>query len=156
MENHERSTQEKTEAPAETAIWFQIRLDGVKVLLIEDVPDARLLIARMLSRAGASVFTSGSAQEAREILSRATLDVIVSDIAMPDEDGIAFIRWLRESEEQSGGHIPAIALTAFNDAQVRSQALRAGFQAHVCKASSSALLLKTVFDLAELDKSTLH
>ena len=76
MSVQENSTQEKFEpTPRETAIWFQIRLDGVKILLIEDGQDARLLIARILSKAGALVITSESAQEAREILARTKVEV---------------------------------------------------------------------------------
>jgi CheY-like chemotaxis protein len=153
---HRRKAETDSSEERERPSYFQIRLDGVSVLVIEDVPDARLLVARLLARAGASVFTSASAREAREILSQAQVDVIVSDIAMPEEDGLAFIRWLRHVESLRGGHIPAIALTAFNDPQVRMHSLRAGFQAHICKTSSSSLLLKTVFELINVDDSTLH
>ena len=131
------------------AVWNLIRLDGIKILLVEDTLDARIYISRMFIRAGAVVLTASSVQEARQILLHDEPDVIVSDIAMPDEDGLSFIRKLRASGDLSGAHIPAMALTAFTDSQTRNQIFKAGFQAHVAKASNFTLMLKTVCDLAK-------
>lgn len=138
--------------------WNQVRLDGIKILLVEDTPDARVYISRIFQRAGAEVFSASSAQEARQILLHSEPDVIVSDIAMPDEDGLMFIRKLR-----SGGHglaglkIPAMALTAFTDNQTRNQIYKAGFQAHVPKCSDFVSMLRTVCDLAKGEHTgTLH
>ncbi|MES2856671.1 MAG: response regulator [Bdellovibrionota bacterium] len=129
-------------------VWDLIRLDGVKILLVEDVPDARAVIGRILVRSGASVISAESADEARNILASSRPDVIVSDIAMPDEDGLSFLRSLRALDEVTGDHIPAVALTAFTDEMSKRQIFKAGFEAHVGKGSSSELLLTTIFKLA--------
>jgi CheY-like chemotaxis protein len=129
-------------------IWDLVRLDGLKVLLVEDVPDARAVIGRILGRSGALVFSAESAEEARTLLAAQRPDIIVSDIAMPDEDGLTFLRNLRALDEITGDHIPALALTAFTDEVSRRQIFKAGFEAHVGKGSSSELLLTTIFTLA--------
>lgn len=130
-------------------VWNLVRLDGIKILLIEDTADARVYISRLFMRAGAEVMTAASAQEARQILLHAEPDVIVSDIAMPDEDGLSFMRKLRADGGMTGARVPAMALTAFTDSQTRSQIFKAGFQAHVAKCSNFALVLRTICDLAK-------
>ncbi len=131
------------------AVWHLVRLDGIKILLVEDTPDARIYISRMFMRAGAVVLTASSVQEARQILLHDEPDVIVSDIAMPEEDGLSFMRKLRASGGLTGAKIPAMALTAFTDSQTRNQIFKAGFQAHVAKCSNFAVMLQTVCDLAK-------
>lgn len=130
-------------------VWNIVRLDGIKILLIEDTPDARVYISRIFHRAGANVLTAASAQEARQILLHDEPDVIVSDIAMPDEDGLSFMKKLRAEGGLSGSQIPAMALTAFTDSQTRNQIFKAGFQAHVAKCSNFESLLRTVCELAK-------
>ena len=137
-------------------VWNLIRLDGIKVLLVEDVPDARALIGRILVRSGATVLGAESAQEARNVLSMNRPDVIVSDIAMPDEDGLAFLRKLRAEHAVTGERIPAIALTAFTDEMTRRQIFKAGFEMHVGKGSSSEILLRAMFDLTAGAPPTVH
>ena len=140
------------------AIWAKFLLDGVRILLIEDVPDARMLIARILTRTGAWLLNADSAQEARYILDSVRPDVIVSDIAMPDEDGLSFIRRFRASErlQNQRRKIPAIALTAFDDDEMKDRAISAGFQVHVGKQSSTTLLLEAITDVLRSSNSTLH
>ncbi len=130
-------------------VWKAVRLDGIKVLLVEDTPDARIYISRLFMRAGAQVLTASSALEARKILLHEEPDVIVSDIAMPDEDGLSFIRRLRAEGSLTGQNIPAMALTAFTDSQTRNQIFKAGFQAHVAKCSDFEAMLRTVCELAK-------
>ncbi len=89
-----------------------------------------------------------SAAEALEAVKRLQLDVIVSDIGMPGENGYALIRKLRELEEEQGGRIPAVALTAYARAEDRTQALLAGFQLHVPKPVNQAELAAVVANLA--------
>ena len=138
-------------------VWNIVRLDGIKILLVEDTPDARVYISRIFVRAGAQVISASSAQEARQILLHEEPDVIVSDIAMPDEDGLSFIRKLRAEGSSSGQSIPAMALTAFTDSQTRNQIFKAGFQAHVAKCSNFEAMLRTVCELAKGEKSgTVH
>ncbi len=150
MRVDERISESKTEA-----VWNQVRLDGIKILLVEDTPDARVYIGRIFSRAGAQVLTAASAQEARQILLHDEPDVIVSDIAMPDEDGLSFIRKLRADGGFGGSQIPAMALTAFTDSQMRNQIFKAGFQAHVAKCSDFESMLQTVCDLAKGESSAI-
>ena len=109
LESLDELNQRKTTEP----VWNLVRLDGLKVLLVEDTPDARVYISRLLLRAGAHVLTASSAQEARQVLLHDEPDVIISDIAMPDEDGLSFLRKLRTEGGPSGARIPAMALTAF-------------------------------------------
>jgi CheY-like chemotaxis protein len=138
-------------------VWNLVRLDGIKILLVEDTPDARVYISRIFHRAGAEVLSAASAQEARQILLHEEPDVIVSDIAMPDEDGLSFIRKLRSNGGRTGARIPAMALTAFTDSQTRNQIFKAGFQAHVAKCSDFEAMLRTVCDLAKGEHNgTLH
>ena len=88
-------------------------LTGVKVLVIDDEPDARDIIRRLLSGQHAEVTVASSADEALEILNRFRPDVLLSDIGMPNKDGYQFIHEVRSKASFDGGGIPAVALTAF-------------------------------------------
>ena len=110
-----------------------LELEGLKVLVVDDEPDARDLIATVLGQCGAEVEVAASAVEALETIEKWQPDVLVSDIGMPGEDGYTLIRKLRALEAQRGGQIPAVALTAYARAEDRTQALLAGFQLHVPK-----------------------
>src|SRR5207244_3185487 len=90
-----------------------VMLKGVRVLVVEDEPDARELITLMLSRCGAEVQPAGSSAEALEIVGRRVPDVIVSDLEMPEESGYELITKIRQLPGERGGAIPAIALTAY-------------------------------------------
>jgi CheY-like chemotaxis protein len=108
-------------------------LYGIKVLIVDDDRDTRDLIEWVLKRVGAEVTAVGSAREALEALDRDKPHVLVSDIAMPEEDGYSLLRKIRALPPEHGGRIPAIALTAHSLVQDRLQSLRAGFQSHVPK-----------------------
>jgi signal transduction histidine kinase/CheY-like chemotaxis protein len=108
-------------------------LAGVIVLAVDDEPDARQLIKRVLEQCGAQVVVAGSSREAMQVLTETRPHMIISDIGMPDEDGYTFIRKVRALSDKDGGNIPAAALTAFARAEDRTRALRAGFQTHVAK-----------------------
>lgn len=123
------------------------RLGGLKIVVVEDTPDARKLIGLYLSKAGAHVYSVSSAEEARELLRHFRPDLIVSDIGMPEEDGITFMRHLRASEHDSGRHVPAIALTAYVGLEHRNLTLRAGFEGHLCKPVSPDILINTIRDV---------
>jgi CheY-like chemotaxis protein len=105
----------------------------VRVLLVDDEPDARELLRQILESTGAEVRDAGSAHLAMEILTSWSPHVIVSDIGMPGEDGYTFIRQVRELERGVGRRIPAIALSAYARAEDRLRALRAGYHVHVAK-----------------------
>jgi PAS domain S-box-containing protein len=109
------------------------RLDGVRVLVVDDERDTRDLLATALERRGAVVQTAASAADAIAVLRRGGCDVLVSDIGMPDQDGYDLITALRALEAAQGGAIPAVALTAYARAEDRRRALAAGYQVHVSK-----------------------
>src|SRR5262249_40759450 len=88
-------------------------LSGVRVLFVDDEADARELVAMMLGQDGAEVRSGGSAPEALAACDEWRPDILISDIGMPGEDGYMLIKKLRARESESGGHIPAIALTAY-------------------------------------------
>jgi signal transduction histidine kinase/ActR/RegA family two-component response regulator len=123
-------------------------LHGRHVLVVDDEPDARELLAAALSRYGASVTGAASAAEGREALLRQLPDVVVCDIEMPDEDGYAFIRGVRRLAAEEGGALPALALTAYAGAEDRARALAAGFEEHLPKPASPAELAAVVARLA--------
>jgi CheY-like chemotaxis protein len=108
-------------------------LQGVKVLVVDDDPDARDLVEFILERHGAEVRQAASAADALETLNQSLPDVLISDIGMPEEHGYSLIRKVRARETSRGGCIPALALTAWGRAEHRQQALSAGFQTHLAK-----------------------
>jgi CheY-like chemotaxis protein len=107
------------------------QLEGVDVLVVDDDPDTRDLLCRSLGELGATVAGASSAAEARVLISRRRPDAIVSDIGMPDEDGLSFLRSLKKHADYA--QIPAIALTAYASAKDRIEALEAGYLEHVAK-----------------------
>jgi len=116
--------------PRETAAPIdRTALAGVTILLVDDDPGAREILATMLAGFGATVTPAASAAEAVQHFTAAPPDVLVSDIGMPDEDGYALIRRLR----LSASRVPAVAVTAYADPRDRDRALTAGYQAHVAK-----------------------
>lgn len=107
------------------------RLEGVRILVVEDDLDTQYLLATMLEQLGARVTSAGSAPEALGALQGSPFDLLLSDISMPGEDGYSLIRRIRSGAAQP--RIPAAALTANARSEDRDQALRAGFQAHIAK-----------------------
>jgi signal transduction histidine kinase/ActR/RegA family two-component response regulator len=123
-------------------------LSGVKILVVDDQPDARGLIRRVLEDCQAVVFTAGSVDDALEAIAQHNPDVLVSDIGMPDTDGFELLRRVRALGPAKGGKIPAIALTAFARSEDRTRALRAGFLVHISKPVEPAELVATVASVA--------
>jgi signal transduction histidine kinase/ActR/RegA family two-component response regulator len=119
-------------------------LGGVRVLVVDDQPDARELLAMVLDRAGASVSTAASAAEALELLEREELDVLVSDIGMPAADGYALIGRVRDMAEGRARRTPSVALTAYASEEDRRRALAAGFDAHIPKPVEPAELVSVI------------
>ena len=109
------------------------RLDGLRILVVDDSADGRTLTSLVLTQAGASVTAAASARDALQMLHLGRPDVIVSDIGLPDEDGYELIRQIRQFEAEHGGFLPAVALTGYARAEDRDRILAAGFQAHVSK-----------------------
>ncbi|HEU4522733.1 MAG TPA: PAS domain S-box protein, partial [Thermoanaerobaculia bacterium] len=110
----------------------KVRVPGMRALVVDDEPEMQKMIATVLSGAGASVITAGSAAEAFEQLAQRSFDVLVSDIAMPAEDGHSLIRRIRARPDERR-KTPAVALTAFGGPLQRELALEAGFDDYVKK-----------------------
>jgi PAS domain S-box-containing protein len=123
------------------------RLDGLKVLVVDDEPDARELLKAGLGRCGAEVVLAGSASAALEAIAVSVPDLLISDIGMPGEDGYELIRRVRSLPAASGGRLPAIALTAYARTEDRLQALRSGYQMHVPKPVELAELVAVAASL---------
>jgi signal transduction histidine kinase len=125
-----------------------IRLDGVRVLIVDDDEDSRELIALVLAEQGAAVACATSAREALDVFAERPPDVLMSDIGMPDVSGYALMRRIRSLPGDRGGKTPAIALTAYARAEDGQRAFAAGFQAHVIKPVDHDGLIALVANLA--------
>ena len=139
-----------THAP-EISLSDTYSLDGLKVLLVDDEPEARQIISTVITRTGAEVRACQSAHEALMKLSEWKPDVILSDIAMPGEDGYSFIRQVRSLPHDKGGDTPAAALTAYARDIDRRQALAAGYQMHIAKPIGASQLVTMIARLAGRD-----
>lgn len=126
-----------------TALRSQLvpRLDGIRILVVDDDPDARGLIRRILTGCQATVVTADSAAEALTALRRESFDLLLSDIGMPHEDGFELVRKVRLLPVSEGGAIPAVALTAYARTEDRERALLSGFQLHMAKPVEPSELL---------------
>ena len=110
------------------------KLDGVRVLLVDDDRDTLEMLDAVLSKCEAEVVTASSAAEALLEIERRRPDVLVSDIGMPEADGYEFIKRVRASEAERGTvAIPALALTAYAKPEDRVRALAVGYQVHLAK-----------------------
>ena len=122
-------------------------LVGLRVLVVDDEADTRDMLRAVLEQCRIEVITAGSASEALEVLANSRPDVLISDLGMPGEDGYALISKVRKLPAESGGRIPAVALTAYVRAEDRVRVLRAGFQLHVPKPIEPAELVTVVANL---------
>ena len=123
-------------------------LNGLRVLVVDDEADARQIISTMIERTGAEVKTCESAREGLQMLQQWHPDVLMSDIAMPGEDGYSFINKVRALPVDQGGHTPAAAFTAYAREEDRKRVLDAGFQMHIAKPVSSSKLAAMISYLA--------
>jgi signal transduction histidine kinase/CheY-like chemotaxis protein len=123
-------------------------LDGVRVLVVDDSPDAVEMMRVLLGSYGADVRVANSALEGLAQVIAWRPDVLVSDIAMPERDGFWLVEHVRLLAPEKGGDTPAVALTALADRDDRARALRAGFQQHLRKPVSLGELGATVAALA--------
>jgi signal transduction histidine kinase len=135
----------RSEAPPPTRTE---RLEGVRILFIDDSADARDLVATILSDRGAKVRTCESTQSALAALQRERPDVVISDIEMPDGDGYEMIRALRLRDADTEAPIPAIALTGATRAEDRIRMFAEGFQVHVPKPVDPEELVAAVLAMA--------
>ncbi len=127
-------------------------LEGLRVLAVDDEPDARELVIAALTQFGADVRTADSAEEAVRALSAWRPHVLLADIGMPVEDGYSLIRRIRARPPDKGGLTPAAALTAYAQPEDRARALAAGFQEHVAKPTTPGELARVVATLARLGR----
>jgi CheY-like chemotaxis protein len=119
-------------------------LQGLRVLIVEDEPDSREMLMTVFEQCGARVSGVASAPEAMEALRQGLPDVLVCDIGLAGEDGYALMRRVRDLDAEKGGHVPALALTAYAGAADRGKALAAGFDLQVSKPTVPAELVSQV------------
>ncbi|HEX8396682.1 MAG TPA: PAS domain S-box protein [Pyrinomonadaceae bacterium] len=122
-------------------------LTGIKILAVDDEPDARFLLTAILEKCGAEIKTCESATQAIDLLEEFQPDILISDIGMPEEDGYALIKRVRDAERGTPKRIPAVALTAFARVEDRLKALSAGFNMHVPKPVEPAELAMVIASL---------
>lgn len=130
--------------PREPSAPGEVFPEGLAVLLVDDEEDAREALRMILQQNGMSVTTAASAGEAYELLTRLKPDLLLSDIAMPGEDGLSLIRRVRLLPPGGGGLIPAAALSAYAAAGDRRKAFLAGFQHHIAKPVDPTHLLAVI------------
>jgi PAS domain S-box-containing protein len=138
----ERAGAKHTGSPADA-----VRLDGLRVMIVDDEAETRELLTAMLTRRGAEIKACASAAEVLEAVEAWRPSILVSDIGMPNEDGYALIRRLRAMEPERGGNIPAVALTGFARSEDRLRTLAAGFQMHVSKPVEAVELIMVIASL---------
>ena len=123
------------------------KLKNRRILIVEDDLDTQALLKTVLEGQGADVVTVNSSSAALDEVERQRPDVIISDIGMTGENGYEFIRKIRSLSREHGGHIPAIALTAYAAPSDRRKALLAGFQTHLAKPVEPDDLLAVILSL---------
>jgi CheY-like chemotaxis protein len=122
----------------------RLRLDGLRVLLVDDERDGRESLAVLLSHRGATTIEADSAVEAMQRLVEGPVDVVVTDIGMPREDGYSLLQQIRQRDKERGAHTPVIAVTGFVSGGDRDEALRAGFDEHVGKPVDLPMLAERI------------
>jgi PAS domain S-box-containing protein len=120
------------------------RLDGRTLMAVDDDPDGRAVLARVLEERGARVFQAATAAEAMELLTTQDIDAVLSDIGMPGVDGYEFIRSVRRLRKPSAADVPAIAVSAYARPEDRVRAVAAGYQSHLAKPYTISGLLAAV------------
>jgi PAS domain S-box-containing protein len=122
-------------------------LSGVRALVVDDDSDTRELLAEVLRSRGVVVTAAASVEEGLAALDREVPDILLSDIAMPDRDGFDLIRRVRERPADRGGHVPAVAITAYARPEDSERSLASGYQMHVTKPVDMDELIATVASL---------
>lgn len=130
------------------------RLKGFNILIVEDDPDSREVLQIFLEQSGAAVKTADSARAAISYFNDPKAkrpDVLISDLAMPEEDGYSMIAKIRELPAEKGGQVPALALSAFASAESRQRAFEAGFHRYLTKPFEPGLIVDQVIALRQLN-----
>jgi PAS domain S-box-containing protein len=143
----EKASIKTAELPKIKAV-SKLRLDGIRLLVVDDDNDNRDLLKTLLSHFGAIVTVASSAAEAMNLLIDSPPDILISDIGMPDEDGFEFMTKVRKLSKEKGGSVPAIALTAFAKIEDRDKALSVGFQRHIAKPIDPTAFVNIIAEMA--------
>ncbi|MER3430723.1 MAG: hybrid sensor histidine kinase/response regulator [Blastocatellia bacterium] len=136
--------------PTATSYVSTRKLEGIKLLIVEDDPDSREVLQLFLEQNGATVAAAESVRQALSLLDpRAPVrfDLIISDLAMPEEDGYSLIEKIRSEKSNPATSIPVIALSAFTTAESRTRALECGFQRYLTKPFEPEILIREILDL---------
>jgi PAS domain S-box-containing protein len=136
-------------APIAPDAGADVRLDGLRILAVDDQADSREMLAALLEQRGAAVLQSESAADALDALGREPVDLVIADIAMPQVDGYELMRRVRAG----GSRIPAIAVTAFARPEDRRNALQSGYSTYLAKPIDGAELARLVSALAQLSRT---
>jgi PAS domain S-box-containing protein len=154
--SHVRTGDERWQAPSARDPLEAIelpRLDNVRVLVVDDEPDGRALITRILEDRGAQPVSASNAAEALDQLARWRFDVLLSDIGMPDMDGYELMRRIRTRESSSGENaVCAVAITAYARPEDRQRSLLAGYQMHLAKPIEARELVAGIASLLRLSR----
>ena len=144
-------TENKIAAEIKESVPSQDKLlDKIKILVVEDDPDSREVLQLLLEQSGATVKSAESASEAINLLKKSQTDlpdVIVSDLAMPDEDGYSLLAGIRKLPVEKGGKIPALALSAFATNENKQKAYDAGFQKYHTKPFEPDVIIQDILEL---------
>jgi signal transduction histidine kinase/DNA-binding cell septation regulator SpoVG/ActR/RegA family two-component response regulator len=135
--------------PAHGSFECHVRLDGVRVLVVDDDQDSLDWLSIIFKHCGAEIKTAASAMEAFKEFERQPPQVLICDIGMPLEDGYSLIRRIRRLDKADGGEVPALALTVYSREEDRIMAINAGFQAHLTKPTEPHELAKAVAELTQ-------
>lgn len=136
------------------AASFKVDLTGVHVFVVDDDQDARDILTEVLSYCGALVHHCRTAEEALAHLAQFLPSIIICDLALPGQDGFAFIRTLRQLPPKRGSQVPAIAISAFYEDFARPEALRLGFNEYLEKPLNLDKLCETVTRLLHTTQIT--
>lgn len=148
LPRHPSSAEAGSDQDEESAAASGVRLDGIRIVLVEDECDARESLTTALRLFGAHVIAVPSAAAALLALDHQPADVLLSDLGMPGQDGYELIQQVRAREAARGGRMPAAALTAYVRPEDGAGALRAGFDTHVHKPVEPNELARVVRRLA--------
>ncbi len=129
-------------------------LDGLRILVVDDLPEAREWLRTVLTLANADVRVATGATDALALVGEWRPHVLVSDIGLPDQDGYRLIKAVRALPTEEGGQTPALALTAYARTEDRQQALESGYQAHMVKPADEGDVVRTIATLAGLGQTT--
>jgi len=145
---HQVSADNETESDSnDIQPEFSRKLDGLRIMVVDDEADSRDVLSAVLTRCGAEVKCCESTAEALKLFRAWKPDLLVSDIGMPVEDGYMLIEKLRKLRIKAAREIPAVALTAYATKEDKARALASGFQIHVPKPIEPAALIRSIANL---------